>query len=132
MVKNMKNMKRTFWLFLFLLLFFSSFSLGLAGTKTLLIDGLTGAIATDTVGNTSFEITAASDYKCVRVDGFEDGDVLFLMGEKYTDSTWAYVYYEGFHVQLDKKNPSVCPAEIRTYILQGKVTGTISAYTEEP
>lgn len=119
--------------FLLLILFICfGFSNSFAGTKTLLIDGLTGTIATDTVGNTSFEITVASDFKCVRIEDFNDGDVLFLMGEKYTDDTWEYVYYDGFHVQLDKKHPSVCPAEIRTYILQGTVTGTVSAYTEEP
>ena len=107
-----------------------------AGTKTLLIDGLTGEIDTDTVGNTSFEIEAAADYKCVRVefdaDSIEAGNGLFLMGEKYTDSTWEYVYFNGFHVRLDAKHPSACPAEIRTYILKGNVTGTVSAYTEEP
>lgn len=103
-----------------------------AGDKTLLIDGLTGEIATDTAGNTSFEITSAPDFKCVRVEGMSQGDILFLMGEKYTDDTWEYVYYNGFHVQLDAKHPSVCPAEIRKYILKGNVSGTLYAYTEEP
>jgi len=120
---------------LLLIIFFICFGLSnsFAGTKTLLIDGLTGEIDTDTVGNTSFEIFVASDFKCVRVEGFDTvaGDALFLMGEKYVDDTWEYVYYDGFHVQLNAKHPSVCPAEIRKYILKGTVSGTISAYTEE-
>lgn len=125
-------MKKTPLIFLLLFLFvFGLLAYGFAGTKTLLIDGLTGTIETDTVGNTSFEITSAPDFKCVRVEGMVQGDVLFLMGEKYTDSTWEHVYYDGFHVQLDSKHPSVCPAEIRTYILKGGATGTVYVYTEE-
>ncbi len=102
----------------------------MAGTKTLLLDGVTGVVEAGSPGNT-FEITDTSAYKCVKAEGFAPWDVLNIRRENYAGDGWELFVVDGGPVQLSRHRTSACPAEIGVYTLEGKVEGPVTAYTEE-
>ncbi len=102
----------------------------MAGTKTLLLDNVTGVVAAGSAGN-SFEITDAAAYKCVKVEGLAPWDVLNIRRENYAGDGWELFVADGGPVQLSPRRTSVCPAEIGVYTLEGEVEGLVTAYTEE-
>ncbi len=121
-------MKRlTIFLFLLIVLLAATAA---AGTKTALFTDTTGTI-TAVAGDNSFEITDPSAFICVRVEGLSASDNITLVREDYAGTGWQLVTSGNTVVQLNTYRRSVCPAEIGTYALQGNVTGTITAYTEE-
>lgn len=100
------------------------------GTKTLLLDGVTGAVIPGVAAN-SFEVTDPTNFLTVKVEGLAEGDYLNLVRENYAADGFEPVTMNGHPIQLNRGNTSATPAEKGVYALESPlVAGTVTAYTE--